>query len=331
MAGVAVRRWCGPVLGLGADESPSEYLDARVRLGDEEVTRRLLRAARLSWLLVDTGLAEPAPASPESLAEVAGASWAEVVRLESVAERVAAADVGAQGFAPAFVEELSVAAVRAVAVKSIIAYRHGFDIDPTRPTPHEVTVAAGEWMAATTRRLVHPVLLRFVLWCGLDLGLPLQVHAGFGDRELPLIGSDPALLQPFLAAAEAVGVPIVLLHCYPYHRQAGWLSQVYPHVYLDVGLTVGQLGAAADRVLDECCELAPFGKLLFSTDGCAVAERYLVGAAQFRDSFGRVLDGWVADGRVPRPDAERMVHMVGADNARAVYRLPAGANDGPGA
>jgi len=89
MAGVAVRRWCGPALGLGADESPSEYLDARVRLGDEEVTRRLLRAAGLSWLLVDTGLAEPAPASPETLAEVAGASWAEVVRLETVAERVA--------------------------------------------------------------------------------------------------------------------------------------------------------------------------------------------------------------------------------------------------
>jgi len=320
--GMAVRRWCGPVLGLAPDLRPHEYLEERAALGPDEATRRLLRAANLSCLLVDTGLSDPAPTSPDTLAESAGASWHEVVRLESVAERVGASGVTAGEFAAAFVDELAATSRDAVALKSILAYRHGFDIDPARPTAREVAQAAGEWLAQGTPgphppRLNHPVLLRFLLWTGLDRGLPLQMHAGLGDRDLALHRSDPAQLQPFLAAAEPAGVPIVLLHCYPYHRQAGWLAQVYPHVYVDVGLTVGQVGGRASAVLAEFCELAPFGKLLFSTDGCRLPELYLVGAAQFRDSFSRLVD-------VPRPDAERIARMVGGDNARRVYRLPGG-------
>jgi predicted TIM-barrel fold metal-dependent hydrolase len=321
--GFAVRRWCAPVLGLPPDLSPDEYLEARAAMGIDDVARRLMGAARLSWLLIDTGY--PEGAEPAVTADAAGAQWREVVRLESVAQRVAASGVGPGGFAAAFVEELASAAQNAVAVKSILAYRHGFDIDPTRPADREVTEAAGEWLERRDPgrgpRLDHPVLLRFVLWSGLDLGLPLQVHAGFGDRDLDLARSDAALLQPFLAATEPAGVPIVLLHCYPYHRQAAWLAHVYPHVYVDVGLTVGQVGARADSVLAEFCELAPFGKLLFSTDGCRLPELYLVGAAQFRHSFGRLLEHWVGDGAVPAADAERVARLVAGDNARRVYGL----------
>ncbi len=160
-----------------------------------------------------------------------------------------------------------------------------------------------------------------MLWCGVDRGLPVQFHTGLGDRDLRLEAANPALLQPFLAAAEPSGVPIVLLHCYPYHRQAGWLAQVFPHVYVDVGLTIAQVGARADAVIGEFCELAPFGKLLFSTDGCALPELYLVGAAQFRHSFGRLLGGWVADGAMSPEDGLRVATLVGADNARRLYRL----------
>src|SRR6266540_3324452 len=83
---------------------------------------------------------------------------------------------------------------------------------------------------------------------------PVQIHTGFGDRDLRLVAADPALLQRFLAAAEGSGVPIVLLHCYPYHRQAGWLAQVFPNVYVDIGLTMSHVGAGAGAVLAELME-----------------------------------------------------------------------------
>jgi hypothetical protein len=320
--GLAIRRWCAPVLDLPAGAPLEVYLARRAELGAEEVRRRLLQAAALSHVLVDTGLDGPALAPPAEVARAAGAEYHEVVRLERVAERLADRGVSPSGFAAAYVAALKAATADAVAVKSVLAYRHGLLIDPARPAPAAIRTAARRWLARPgPARLDEPVLLRFVLWCGIDRGLPVQVHTGFGDRDLRLVAADPALLQRFLAAAEGSGVPIVLLHCYPFHRQAGWLAQVFPQVYVDVGLTVAQVGARADAVIGEFCELAPFGKLLFSTDGYGLPELYLVGAAQFRHSLGRLLTGWVADGAVPAADAARVAEMVGAGNARRLYGL----------
>ena len=208
----------------------------------------------------------------------------------------------------------------AVAVKSIIAYRHGLAIPAERPSELEVQAAAGGWLRRGDR-LTDPVLLRFVLWAGIDTGLPLQIHTGFGDRDLRLPSADPALLQPFLAATEPTQVPVVLLHCYPYHRQAGWLSVVYPHVYVDVGLTMTHLGLRAGSVLAEFVELAPFGKLLFSTDAYGLPELYLVGAAQFRRALDQLLSRWLDEDAISPVDAHRLSEQICAGNAIRIYRL----------
>ncbi len=34
---------------------------------------------------------------------------------------------------------------------------------------------------------------------------------------------------------EPIGTPIMLLHCYPFQREAGFLANVFPHVYMDLG------------------------------------------------------------------------------------------------
>ena len=69
--GLALRRWCPPVLGLDPHTGPDEYLAARAGLGHEEVSRRVLRAAGLDVLYVDTGF-EPEPlTSPAELAALA--------------------------------------------------------------------------------------------------------------------------------------------------------------------------------------------------------------------------------------------------------------------
>jgi hypothetical protein len=322
--GVAVRRWCAPVLDLPAGAPMTRYLARRGELGAGEVNRRLLAAAGLRELLVDTGLPGPprsALVAPDVLGELAGAAVGEVVRLEFVAETVAAAGVGATGFSAAFVDALAAAADGAVAVKSVVAYRHGLGIDPSRPSAAQVRAAAGDWLRSGRPRLTDAVLLRHLLWCGIDTGLPVQIHTGFGDRDLALAAADPALLQSWCAAVEPTGVPVVLLHCYPYHRQAGWLAQVYPNVYVDVGLTVGYLGTRAAAVLAEYLELAPFGKLLYSSDAYGLAELYLVGAAQFRAALARIIGGWVDEGAFPVADARRLATAIGADNARRVYDL----------
>ncbi len=315
--GTAIRRWCPPVLGLAAHVNIDDYLARRSELGWSAVTSALLARAGLAALLVDTGPDGPDLVELPELSAMAGAPVHEVIRLEQVAEHLAGG-VAAAGFASAFATALAEGASRAVAVKSIIAYRHGLEIGSRRPSATEVTRAAGRWLRVGGR-LTDPVLLRHLLWVGIDTGLPLQLHTGFGDRDVRLGRADPALAQPFFDATRSAGVPIVLLHTYPYHRSAGWLAQVYPHVYVDVGLTVNHAGLRADSVIGEFLELAPFGKVLFSTDAYQLPELYLVGAAQFQYSLHRLLDHWIADSAMSRTDADRLTEQVSAGNARRVY------------
>ncbi|WP_371500041.1 amidohydrolase family protein [Kitasatospora sp. NBC_00374] len=319
--GLAVRRWCPPALGLPAHADPAAYLARRRELGTAEATRRLLSAAGLTACLVDTGLTTAAGRPLLPLADLARASGArvyEVVRLETVAAEVVAEPAR---WPEALAQALADACADAVAVKSVLAYRYGLAIPAARPTRAEVVRAAGEWLGGPRERLADPVLLRHLLWQAVELGLPIQLHTGFGDPDLRLHLADPALLVDFVRAVEPSGVPLVLLHCYPYHRQAAWLAHCFPQVYVDVGLTLSYTGARAAEVLGEVLELAPFGKVMFSTDAYGLPELYLVGAAQYRYALDRLLAGWRQDGACTAADAAAIGAGLSGANASRLYRL----------
>ncbi len=324
--GLAMLRWCAPLLDLPPHPDPDAYLARRRELGAEEVTRRLLRASGVGRYLVETGYASAPTLSPEGMAAAAGVPADEVVRLERVAEELALeGGATAGGFAAAFAGALERRTSRAVGLKTIIAYRLGLDFDPEPPAPGEVAAAAGRWLGeveATGRaRVEDPVLLRHVVWAGVERGLPLQVHSGLGDPDVRLARTDPALLTRFLELVEPHGVDVLLLHCYPFQRQAGFLAHSYPHVYLDVGLAVNYAGLRADAVIAESLELAPFGKVLFSSDAWGPAELHFLGALLFRRGMAHALGAWVEEGAIRGADAVRIAGMVGAGNARRVYRL----------
>ncbi|MEU3614816.1 amidohydrolase family protein [Streptomyces sp. NPDC006872] len=325
-AGVAVRRHCAPLLDLEHHTPADLYLARRAELGPQEVNRRFLRAARTAVFCVDTGFAPHRVTTPAELAETAGAAVAhQVVRLESVAEAVAARGVEADGYADAF-RAAALDAVRrpgVVAVKSVAAYRTGFDLDPARPSETDVTRAARHWLARGGR-LDEPVLVRHLLWTAVDLGLPLQLHTGFGDNDIRLHRVDPTHLTDWLHLTAGT-IPVLLLHCWPYQRQAAYLAAVFEQVYLDVGLTLHHVGPPRARaVLEEALEITPFRKLLYSSDAYGVAEFYRLGALAFRRGLGDLLQDRVDADELGLPDALRLARWAGADNARRVYRLPDG-------
>ena len=175
--------------------------------------------------------------------------------------------------------------------------------------------------------MTDPVLLRHLLWAGVERGLPVQIHTGFGDPDADLRRCDPLLLRGFLELTRDRAVPVMLLHCYPFHRQAGYLAQAYPHVYLDVGLAVNHVGARAAAVVGESMELAPFGKLLFSSDAWGPAELHYLGALLWRRATATVLRQWVEAGDWSLDDAIRVATMIGSGNARRVYQLGGGTGD----
>ncbi|MBX6769699.1 MAG: amidohydrolase, partial [Actinomadura rubrobrunea] len=125
--GFAVRRWCAPVLDLPSHADPDEYLARRAELGAAEVNRRFLQAAGLEALCVDTGHLPEALLDPAELGSLAKADAYEVLRLERLAEEVAADGVGASAFADEVRTRLAARAPHVTGFKSVAAYRAGLE------------------------------------------------------------------------------------------------------------------------------------------------------------------------------------------------------------
>jgi uncharacterized protein len=328
--GFAVRRWCAPVLDLPAHAEPDDYLARRAELGAAEVTRRFLEAARLDALCVDTGYTPEPLLEPAELGDLAGARAHEILRLERLAEDVAADGVGAAALPGEVRSRLAARAPHVAGCKSVAAYRAGLELTGERPSANEVVKAAGRMLREAERalagrdappRVEDKVLHRFLVWCAADCGLPVQFHVGYGDADADLRRGDPLLLTGLLRELARTGIPVMLLHNYPFHRYAGYLAQVFPNVFVDAGLATHNLGHRAPVLLAELLELAPFGKVLFSSDAYGLPELYYLGALLFRRGLLRLLQEGVTDDAWTERDAARVAELVASGNARRAYRL----------
>jgi predicted TIM-barrel fold metal-dependent hydrolase len=322
--GFAIRRWCAPLLGLPAHVPAADYWARRTELGTQEVTERLLRAAGVSDWLLDTGYGADEILSPAEMSAASGSAAHTIVRLEAIAEEIAAEGKPGRDYPDEFHSRLAEATRNAVAVKTIIAYRSGFGIDLSRPDKARVQDAASRWIDAAgpgRPRLVDPVLLSFGLHAATQAGLPIQVHTGYGDRDLDLDKANPLLLLDFLRDPRVAQVPVLLLHCYPYQREGGYLAQAFTNVYFDVGLGVNYVGAASPTLVAESLELAPFAKQMYSSDAWGPPELHFLGAALWRRAITSVTGRWVDSGDWSAVDARRVISMLARDNALRVYQL----------
>ena len=243
----------------------------------DEYAASLLRATGTDVLLVDDGFPEPGSGIEwERLGKLAGCRALPVLRLET--RGADAADAVAAARATGF-----------AALKTIAAYRGGLD----RVSEH--VVAALEANEATGNPL------------------PVQVHCGFGDSDLHLWLADPGYLKPLL---ERFGeTPFVLLHCYPFVREAGWLAHVYSNVWFDLSLTIPHVSRPAEQ-LREALELAPVSKLLYASDAARTPELYFLGAKWWREALAEVLAE-----ALPPEEAVEAGRAILRDNALTLYAL----------
>ncbi|MDN5855064.1 MAG: amidohydrolase family protein [Actinomycetia bacterium] len=322
MLGAAVRRWCAPVLDLEPFPDPDTYLERRRALGADEVNARFLRASGVTDFVVDTGFEPGRLTTPRQTAAYADGDGHEIVRLEYVAEKVLADGTRDSDFAREVRRRLTDAG--AVGAKSIAAYRIGLDLPPRQPTTNELSHALGSLVPGSDGRfrIAHPVVNAWLAYEAIDAGLPLQIHTGYGDSDVDLARCDPLLLTGFLRATRDRGVPVMLLHNYPFHRNASYLAQVFPQAFVDVGLATHNTGALSQSVVRETLELVPFSKLLYSSDAFGLAEFYFLGSLLFRRGLDRELSHLVSEGELAQADAERARSLVEHENARRVYGLP---------
>jgi len=323
--GIMMRAECANLLDLPRHCSPDDYFNRRYELGQDEVSRRLVPTTGISTFIVDSGFKSSNVLLPSEMQELVPGSRAyEIVRLETVAEHMAAGTT-AKTFIADYAGALATAAKDAIGFKSIMAYRFGLDFNPARPTSAEVEAAAGEWLRSNQQRgkirMDHPVLLRHILWEAVDYKMAIQFHVGYGDSDIVMHRCDPTQMTEFLRMTVDSGTSIMLLHCYPFTREAGYLAQVYPHVYLDTGASAHWTGLSSPTIVSHSVEMAPMSKVLFSSDAFGLPELYYVGTLVWRRAMGEILNRWVQSDGLGYDDAVKYLNWMANDNARRAYRL----------
>ncbi|GBG90926.1 hypothetical protein CBR_g51531 [Chara braunii] len=265
-------REIGGVLGCNGDFDSIKK--QRETLGEEAVARKCFDAAGISALLVDDGLRAVGARSLDWHTSYVPLVK-RVLRVEAVAEDILS-EISLENRGIWTLDSFE-AKLRAaidplpesiVAFKSIAAYRSGLDIDPN--VKREDAEAALANLLARQQgdvQIVDKHLVDFIFVVALEvatkLDIPMQIHTGFGDRDLDLRLANPGHLRRVLEDKRFGKSRIVLLHAsYPYMREAGYLASVYPQVYLDFGLPIPKLSVhGMTTVLKELLELAPLNKV----------------------------------------------------------------------
>jgi hypothetical protein len=299
---------------LGCEPTEAAVYEHRASTDPDAYAATLLRATGTEWLLIDDGF--PAPGAGEGFArmgELAGCRAAPVMRIERVAEEGIARGLELGELREHVRAKVAAAPGRGhVGLKTIAAYRSGLDV-AVEPDAEAATAA----LAARPARLEDRALLELLLLDALEVNardpLPVQIHCGFGDSDLRLSRADPTLLGPLIERFR--DTPFVLLHCYPFVRQAGWLAHVYGNVFFDLSLTIPHVWRAAEMVR-EALELAPTSKLLYASDAARTPELYHLAARGWRAALAEVLGA-----ALPPRDAEDAGRRILRDNALALYAV----------
>jgi uncharacterized protein len=281
-SGVTYRRALREIAGFfGCEPEEAAVYEHRLSADQAEYASALLRATNTELLLVDDGYPPPGEGTSwQELGELAACEARPVLRIERVAGELG----------PDAVRD-EVAAARAngyAGLKTIAAYRTG--LEPERL--HGFVVEALEANEGT------------------GTPLPVQVHCGFGDSDLYLPRADPGHLKPVLDRFRETS--FVLLHCYPFVREAGWLAHVYGNVWFDLSLTIPHVSRPAE-MLCEALELAPVSKLLYASDAARTPELYYLAAKWWRETLAQVLPELLGE------DAEWAARRILRENALELY------------
>jgi uncharacterized protein len=313
---------------FGCAPSEDALLELRAVTPPEVYARQLFDASNFRALLVDTGYRGSDSYDLDQLSQVVGRPVETIIRLETLMEQLIVASVTFDQVEDALRAELRMARARGVVgLKSIAAYRGGLHV---QLRTFEQAAAAFPALKETARRhgrvrLADRVLLDYLLRAALEEAavaeLPVQFHVAFGDDDADLRSANPLQLRALLADQAFRRVPFVLLHCYPYVREAGYLAALYAHVFIDVSLAVPLTAHGCTAAFTEALELAPISKLLFATDAHSVPELFYAGALHGRRGLAQTLDRLVAEDILSTAQAEDAAEAILWRNAAELYQV----------
>ncbi|CAM6039601.1 unnamed protein product [Sphagnum compactum] len=304
----------------------------RQSVGLEAISQMCFDAANIEFVLLDDGL---------TMDKMVSIGWHRkfvpgvhrLLCIETVAEAILNQGIQAnmrwtlESFDHRFISTLDSYPFKVVAFKSIAAYRSGLRINPlvsaqeSEDALHE-NLRWGSPVRVSKKALVDFIFVR-ALEVATQRGIPMQIHTGFGDKDLQLELANPLHLRAVLEHSTFSHCRVVLLHgSYPFMREASYLAGVYPQVHLDFGLVVPKLSVRGMRcAVSDLLDLAPVNKIMFSTDGYAFPETFYLGAKWSREILARVLIEAFDNGDMLLEEALAAADGILGRNALEFYKL----------
>jgi len=314
-------------LGTSPDvESVLNERNAQVAVDYRAYTQRLWADAGLETVVFDFGVPLPMLDIDEVSAELP-IEVVPIYRIEPLIADLLKQDLSWSEFKDAYDTALSegLSSGRYKGVKSIIAYRTGLDVSPLSRTPDQGYQALDAIKrglgGGSMKKLRDHLLCRAIELC-MEYDVPMQIHTGMGDVEVNLVMCRPAYLMELLRFPVYRGCRVLLVHTgYPYHREAAYMANVLPRVYLDVSEGIPFASSGAWEIYEGVMAMAPLNKICYGSDGYQVPEIMYTSAKLGKQALQETLNSLVTKGMITEPDAQRAAAGILADNARELYKL----------
>ena len=304
-----------------------DFLNFRTKQQPTEFVRMLWDDVSIGACIIDDGYSVNDNLTINELADISARPIYLCRRIETVIEECLCGDWSFDELCEQFSKRLlQPSAQKLVALKTICGYRGGLSI--TNPTSSEAATDYNRHKkehAQSRVRIERSPLYHYLLRRAFEIAgqneLPVQVHCGLGDDDADLLQCNPALMQNIFRAKEFARTKFVMLHCFPFVREAAIMSALYPNVFMDLSLAVSLASPASGTIIAEALAIAPATKLLAGSDGHSCAEAHWYGMLCWKKGLTRALFDMINHASITPREAEQIAGFILHDNAIKLYQL----------
>jgi uncharacterized protein len=324
---------------LGCAPSREAIIAARAQKAADykAYVRGMYRDVNLESNIVDLG--NPKNVSLEEFEALTGVPAYGLFRIEPMIGEIWDQHDSLEALVSAFDDRIRTVAAdpKIISLKTVIAYRTGLELVPL---PHQEVSRAMDNLKRSadakglfarihvprhTRddvKRVRDHLLWRALELSIELNLPFQIHTGMGDQDLDIKTARPGLLATVFRDERLRHAKIIMLHgAHPFYEEAAYLVNVFPNLYIDLSEFNPMIGPGVSRVIATILELAPFTKVVYSSDAFGSPELQWIAARKGRAAIESALGAAVDAGNLSRDAARHAAKLILADNVRRIYGI----------
>lgn len=159
---------------------------------------------------------------------------------------------------------------------------------------------------------VQDYIMRRILEEANARGLVYQFHTGMTN----LAQSNPSLLEEDIRRYPRV--TFVLLHCYPFIREAAYFARCYPNVVVDTSWIALQSPSLMEKTFDEYIGMIPYERITMSIDATCL-EDYYGGLMISKKGLYNVLIDRITKCYMSENTAVNTAESILSGNARRLY------------